>query len=97
MTEEEIKKLADAISRNTIMLQKEILTLDETVLYTGLKKSYLYKLTSNRAIPHYKPSGKFCFFRREELDAWLTNNPIATNEELNGRALAYCMGTRKSV
>lgn len=97
MTEEEINKLAEAISRATIMLQKEILTLEETMLYTGLKKSYLYKLTSNRAIPHYKPNGKNCFFRRDELDAWLTSNPVATNEELNGRALAYCMGTRKSV
>ncbi|WET48447.1 hypothetical protein PYS58_17935 [Chryseobacterium indologenes] len=40
--------------RNLMLLKKEILNIDEVALYTGFEKSYLYKLTSRRAIPHYK-------------------------------------------
>lgn len=95
---EEINRLATAIGKNLQLCQKEVLTLDEAAQYTGMKKSYLYKLTASRAIPHYKPNGKNCFFRRTELENWLTSNPIATEEELNGEALAYCMKnpTRKT-
>lgn len=91
MTPEELDKLALAIGRNALFAQKEVLTLDEAAQYTGLKKSYLYKLTSKKKIPHYKPNGKNCFFRRTELEDWLTTNPVATVADLNGRAQAYCM------
>lgn len=91
MTPEELDKLALAIGRNALFAQKEVLTLEEVAQYTGLKKSYLYKLTSEKKIPHYKPNGKNCFFRRTELEDWLTTNPVATVADLNGRAQAYCM------
>lgn len=91
MTQEELDKLAAAISGNIAICHKEILTLDEAAQYTGMKKSYLYKLTASKAIPHYKPNGKNCFFRRTELEEWITANPVATVADLNGRAQAYCM------
>lgn len=91
MIKEELDKLALAIGRNALFAQKEVLTLEEVAQYTGLKKSYLYKLTSEKKIPHYKPNGKNCFFRRTELEDWLTTNPVATVADLNGRAQAYCM------
>lgn len=91
MTQDEIDKLALAVGRNALLAQKEVLTLEEVAQYTGLKKSYLYKLTAAKEIPHYKPNGKNCFFRRTELEDWLTTNPVATMEDLNGQARAYCM------
>lgn len=91
MTQEELDKLAAAIGENVLLAQKEVLTLDEAAQYTGMKKSSLYKLTSEKKIPHYKPNGKNCFFRRTELEDWLTTNPVATVADLNGRAQAYCM------
>lgn len=91
MTQEEISQLAAAISDNIAICHKEVLTLDEAAQYTGMKKSYLYKLTASKAIPHYKPNGKNCFFRRTELENWLTTNPVATVADLNGQARAYCM------
>lgn len=91
MTQEEISQLAAAISDNIAICHKEVLTLDEAAQYTGMKKSYLYKLTSSRVIPHFKPSGKTCFFRRADLENWLTSNPVATVADLNGQARAYCM------
>ena len=70
---------------------KEVLTSNEAAEYMGISKSYLYKLTMNNNIPHYKPMGKMCYFNREELVDWLQSNRVATTTELNERANAYCM------
>lgn len=91
MTQEEISQLAAAISDNIAICHKEVLTLDEAAQYTGMKKSYLYKLTASRAIPHFKPNGKNCFFRRTDLEDWLTTNRVATETDLNSAVQAYCM------
>ena len=97
MTQEEIDKLAEAIRDNIAICHKEVLTLDEAAQYTGMKKSYLYKLTAAKAIPYYKPNGKNCFFRRTELEDWLTTNPVATVADLNGQARAYCMTNKTTL
>lgn len=53
---------------------KKTLTLEEACLYCDIKKSYMYKLTSNQLVPHYQPFGKKLYFDRSELDKWLTTN-----------------------
>lgn len=91
MTTEEMTALARTIADNITWYHKEVLTLDEAARYTGFTKSYLYKLTSLRQVRHYKPTGKNCFFRRADLDEWLTENPVATVTDINTAALTYCM------
>ncbi|MBT3748038.1 MAG: helix-turn-helix domain-containing protein [Bacteroidetes bacterium] len=53
--------------------QKTVLSFSETADYTGLSKSYLYKLTSAGVIPHYKPTGKMLYFKKSEIDEWLVS------------------------
>lgn len=65
------------------ILKKEVLNLPEASIYTGLSKSHLYKLTSAKKIPHYKPSEKHIAFKRRELDEWLLRNPQKTTEEID--------------
>lgn len=91
MNIEEINKIADLVSGNTIFCTKEILTSDETAKYMGVSKSYIYKLTRSNRIPHYKPNGKMCYFNRGEIETWLQSNRISTTEEINSRANTYCM------
>jgi excisionase family DNA binding protein len=69
--------------------QKETLTLEEASAYSGISKSYLYKLTSSGSIPHYKPEGKTIFFDRAELNAWLKRNRVKTTVEIAEEAAAY--------
>ena len=88
---EELKQLADQVSANIINCTKEVLTSEEAARYLGISKSYLYKLTMLQKIPHYKPLGKMCYFNRQELEAWLQSNRVATEEEINREAQAYCM------
>ncbi|AKQ44440.1 DNA-binding protein [Rufibacter radiotolerans] len=58
-----------------LLTQKTVLNFDEAAAYTGLSKSYLYKLTSAAGIPHFKPQGKHIYFNKLEVDQWLQRNP----------------------
>ena len=64
-----------------LLSQKKVLNFDEVAAYTGLSKSYLYKLSSTGGIPCYKPQGKLIYFDKQEIDAWLLQNRKATNQE----------------
>lgn len=85
--QEELKQVADLITANTIFCTKEVLTSDECARYLGVSKSCLYKWTMSRQIPHYKsPTGKICFFNRQEVQAWMQTNRVATDSELEHQA-----------
>lgn len=90
MTTEELKKVADIVTAQTIFTTKEVLTTEEAAAYMGMRKSYLYKLTMNKKIPHYKPMGKVVYFQRKELEEWLLSNRVSTDEELSEKAQSYC-------
>ncbi len=57
-----------------MIANKEVLTFDEACDYTGISRSYLYKLTAAGHIPHSKPNGKLIFFEREKIVRWLLQN-----------------------
>ncbi len=88
---ENLKQVADLVTANTIFCTKEVLTSDEAARYMGISMSYLYKLTMDREIPHYKPLGKKVFFNRHELEEWLQRVRINSMDEAKQRADAYCM------
>ena len=79
-----------------VRMQKNVLTFDEAVMFTGLAKSYLYKLTAGGKIPYYKPSGKLIYFDREELERWMLRNPVKTADEIEQQAVNYCHTNRVS-
>ncbi len=83
---EDLRKLAELITANIIFCTKEVLTSDEASRYLGVSKSYLYKLTMERKVPHFKPMGKMIYFNRLELESWLQSNRVATDAELDALA-----------
>ena len=83
--EERLKAL-----ENVFLCQKEILNFDEASDYLKMSKSTLYKLTSKKEIPHYKPN-RFIFFERAELDKWIRAAKIKSEEQLNDQVNAYTM------
>lgn len=97
MTQTEITQLATALGKKMWLCQKEVLTLEEVSEYTGMSKSTLYKLTANRQIPHSKPNGKCCFFKRSELEFWLMSSPVATMADIDSEAIAYCMKNKMPI
>lgn len=81
MTQEEINNIIKELADKTIFTTKEVLTSDEAAKYMGISKSYLYKLTMTRKIPHYKPMGKVCYFDRRELENFLRSNRVSIINE----------------
>jgi len=74
------------------MDNQKILSIDDAAEFTGLKKSYLYRLTHQKRIPHYKPMGGRIFFKREELEAFIFRNRQSADYELSKMADAMLNG-----
>lgn len=72
---------------------KNVLTFEEAVMYTGYSKGQLYRMTSERTIPHSK-RGKRVFFDKAELDRWLLKDKVLTTDEIKSKA-ATRISTRK--
>ncbi|MBC3539811.1 helix-turn-helix domain-containing protein [Rufibacter sp. H-1] len=85
---ERLANIEKALEKSLI-LQKEVLTQEEVVIYTGYSSSYLYKLTSSNSIPHYKPLGNKLYFKRAELDEWMLSNRNKTVEEIKEEASSF--------
>jgi len=47
---------------------------------TGYSINTIYSKTSKNEIPHYKRDGRL-FFKKDEVEKWLTMNKILTKEE----------------
>lgn len=65
-----------------LIANKKVLTFEETCDYTGISKSYLYKLTAAGNIPHSKPNGKLIFFERKKIVRWLLRNERKSIQEI---------------
>ncbi|AKQ46419.1 hypothetical protein TH63_13565 [Rufibacter radiotolerans] len=74
---------------------KAILNAEETARYMGISKSAVYKLTSQRKLEHFCPSGKLIFFKRSSIDEFLLRNRIPTEDEIKSGAYGYLTGKRK--
>jgi prophage regulatory protein len=66
----------------SLLLQKEVLTIEEVAIYTGYTVQYIYKLVHLGIIPFSKPNGKKLFFSKEKLIYWLKSNEIKSDLEL---------------
>ena len=87
----QLGEIAEAIANKLSIYHKEVLTLSEAAAYLNLSKSYLYKMTMKKEIPYFKPMGKVCYFNKSDLDNWLHQNRISTDEELQQQADSFCM------
>ena len=74
--------------------QTKPLTLKEAAKFLDLSRSHLYKLTSERKIPHFKPNGKKIYFDKSELVQWLKRKPTRTLEETEEKAASYTVSGR---
>ena len=76
--------LLEALARRIVELERELqpppapgeerspwMSLARAADYLDWPRQRLYKLSAQGAIPHYKQEGRL-FFRRDELDRWLS-------------------------
>lgn len=91
MEKEVIISKLDELIQISLLSAKEMFSLDDAARYTGLSKAYLYRLTSSKEIPHYKPQGRGVYFKRDELNQWLSRNRVKTNSETEQEAAKYIL------
>lgn len=71
-----------------ISSMKNVLNVEETAFYIGITADRVRHLAMERAIPSYK-QGKRMFFKREEIEAYLTQNKTMSLEEIETKADNY--------
>lgn len=72
-----------------LLANKETLTVSEFSAYSGLSKSAIYKLTSQRKIAFSCPNGKVIWISRKDADAYLQSNRRPTADEIKQVAINY--------
>ena len=74
--------------------KKKLLSTKEAAEYCGFKLSYFRKVMMRRSIPIYKPTGKLCFIKQEDLDAFLTGVRITSLDEIEEEANRYIISRK---
>lgn len=89
-----MKKLESSHEREQREKKVEILSLIEAAKFLKASKSFIYKMTSQKLIPHYIPSGKKIFFKKSDLENWLLNNRIPPSSEVEANTEFYLLNQK---
>lgn len=78
----------DRLEQITLIGAKSVLNLDEAMMFTGLSKGHLYRLTSEQQIPHFKKC-RHLYFKKSELEEWMLEHKVPTKAEIDSKASTY--------
>lgn len=88
VTLKDLREQLERVERIATIGAKSVLNLDEAVVFTGFSRGHLYRLTSEKMIPHYK-KGRKLFFRKSELETWLLGEKVLTRDDVDSMADTY--------
>ena len=94
-----LKKELQEIKNLTLLGVKQVVTMEEAALLTGLSVPYLYQLSSAKKVPYHKrQGGNKNYFDKDELYRWLLENRMKSASELETEAANIVVtGKRKGV
>lgn len=72
------------------MASKEVFDMKEAALFLGISKDRLYHLTQEKRIPYYK-QGNANYFKKSELEGWMTAQRIPTDKEVRSKAATHIL------
>ena len=90
MVDPEIKEQLDRIEQYSLIAAKNVLNINEAAIYLGMSVRGVRDNVRNRILPCYKPNINRLYFKKSELEEWMTQNPRKTMAELESKAAAYC-------
>lgn len=88
---EELQKRMDAVE-DILDNAKEVLSVEEAARFMDIARSSLYKMTSDRSIPFYRPNGKMIYFEKADILEWIRKNrvmPVMYNEDKEQKPESY--------
>lgn len=77
------------------LYRKRLLTIEQASMVSGVSKSYIQKLVASKKLSHSKPTGKLIFIHRRDLENFLSQNYIASHDEVESNVADYLLN-RKS-
>ena len=80
---EELQKRMEAVE-DILDNAKEVLTVEEASRFMDIARSSLYKMTSDRSIPFYRPNGKIIYFEKSDILAWIRQNRVVAIKKDDG-------------
>ena len=80
---EELQKRMEAVE-DILDNAKEVLTVEEASRFMDIARSSLYKMTSDRSIPFYRPNGKMIYFEKADILAWIRQNRVVSIKKDDG-------------
>ena len=83
-TLDDIGKQLDRIEKAAV-LNKSVLTISEVALLTGYTVKYMCLLIAQHDIPYYR-RGNRIYFNRDEVENWMMQQRIPSNEEIQREA-----------
>ncbi len=83
-----IEERLDRIERLVIIGSKEVLNTSEVAMMLDMAVQSVRNLMYNKNIPYYKRGGK-AFFKKSEIEAWMLQERIPTNDEIKSQAATY--------
>lgn len=89
-----IKADTEQSNRRAEILKKNVWNIDELAIYLRLSPDRCSRLAKERAFPSYKQNGRY-YFKRQEIEAWLTSNRISSVDEMNSDAVLHAITHRK--
>ena len=82
----------EIILRN--LYRKRLLTIEQAATVSGVSKSYIQKLVASKKLSHSKPTGKLIFIHRRDLEKFLSQNYIASNDEVESNVSDYILSIK---
>jgi excisionase family DNA binding protein len=73
-------------------IKEKLIRINKVMELTGFSKSFIYKLTHEKRIPCYKPTGGRLFFYESEIVDFLSRNRQAADYEVSEQADAILNG-----
>lgn len=77
------------LQRAQLITHKEILSFKEAIIYLDVSESFLYKLTSKKAIEFTKPNGGKLYFSKSNLDNWMLQSQSKSSRVLEEDVLNH--------
>lgn len=88
---EEIKKQLDRIEQYAMIAAKNVLNIKEAAIILGMSVEGVRFIVRNGKIPSYKPNPHRIYFKKSELEDWMTQNRSKSTAEIESEAEAYCI------
>lgn len=79
---EEILKHLRKIESYSMLTAKKVLSLEDVEILTNLKTVTIRKLVRDKKIPCYRPNKNILYFKRSEIEEWMTANRQSSLDEM---------------